>query len=83
MQDCQRHQEKGISERSNIIPIPQNTFRKNMNDFNNNNQYSLKQNFFDPSKSSPPNDFMYKLQSRLSVYDDTLFVKKCFMLTRE
>lgn len=78
MRDCQKHQEK-----SRIIPIQQNSFRKNMNDFNNNQQYSLKQNFFDPSKSSPPNDFMQKLESRLSVYDDTLFVKKSFMLTKE
>jgi hypothetical protein len=27
----------------------------------NKNQYSLKQNFFDPTKSSPPNHFMIKL----------------------
>jgi hypothetical protein len=31
--------------------------------------YSLKQNCFDPSKSSPPNDFMLKLHKRMSVYD--------------
>lgn len=28
------------------------------------NQYSLKQNYFDPSKSSPPNEFMIKLYMR-------------------
>jgi hypothetical protein len=28
-------------------------------------EYSLKQNVFDPSKSSPPNDFMIKLQIRM------------------
>jgi hypothetical protein len=87
MQDCQRHQKKEtITERSNIIPIPQNTFRKNVNIHhfeNNHTQYSLKQNFFDPSKSSPPNDFMSKLQTRLSVYDDMLFFTKCDMLTNE
>jgi hypothetical protein len=32
-------------------------------------EYSLKQNFFDPSKSSPPNEFMIKLQMRLSKFD--------------
>ena len=33
------------------------------------NEYSLKQNFFDPSKSSPPNEFMLKLQQRMAIYD--------------
>jgi len=33
------------------------------------NEYSLKQNFFDPSKSSPPNEFMMKLHQRMSVYE--------------
>lgn len=32
-------------------------------------EYSLKQNVFDPSKSSPPNDFMLKLHLRISIYD--------------
>jgi hypothetical protein len=32
-------------------------------------EYSLKQNSFDPFKSSPPNDFMAKLQHRMSVYN--------------
>jgi hypothetical protein len=32
-------------------------------------EYDLKQNFFDPSKSSPPNDFMMKLQMRMCYYD--------------
>ena len=35
---------------------------------NNYNECSLKQNFFDPSKSSPPNEFMLKLQLRMSTY---------------
>jgi hypothetical protein len=30
------------------------------------NTYILKQNSFDPTKSSPPNDFMLKLTSRLN-----------------
>ena len=32
---------------------------------NNKNEYSLKENSFDPCKSSPPNDFMNKLQKRI------------------
>lgn len=32
-------------------------------------EYSLNQQFFDPSKRSPPNDFMLKLQMRMSIYD--------------
>jgi hypothetical protein len=32
-------------------------------------EYSLKQNSFDPSKSSPPNEFMKKLRYRMSVYN--------------
>jgi hypothetical protein len=31
-------------------------------------EYSLKQNFFDPSKSSPPNEFMIKLHMRINKY---------------
>jgi len=34
-----------------------------------NNQYSLKQNFFDPTKSSPPNIFMIKLYNRMTQYE--------------
>ena len=57
-----------MNEISKIIPIPQNspTSKKELFSYN---EYSLKQNFFDPSKSSPPNDFMLKLQLRMSHYD--------------
>ena len=55
-----------IHERSNIIPIsPSSPTRKSEN------EYSLKENFFDPSKSSPPNEFMKKLQQRMSVYNSS------------
>jgi len=37
-------------------------------------EYSLKQNFFDPTKSSPPNDFLLKLNMRLSVYNSFINV---------
>ena len=57
-----------INERSKIIPIPQNSPTKKKEGFSY-NEYSLKQNFFDPSKSSPPNEFMLKLQLRMSHYD--------------
>jgi hypothetical protein len=57
-----------IYERSNIIPIPQISPTNTKEAFNF-NEYSLKQNFFDPSKSSPPNDFMLKLQLRMSHYN--------------
>lgn len=58
-----------IYERSNIIPIPQISPTNKKQE----NEYSLKQNFFDPSKSSPPNDFMLKLQLRMSLYES--FIK--------
>ncbi len=32
-------------------------------------EYSLNQNFFDPTKSSPPNEFMLKLKLRMSHYN--------------
>jgi hypothetical protein len=58
-----------IDERSIIIPTSKN-LSTSMKEFRNNNQgeYSLKQNFFDPSKSSPPNEFMIKLYMRMSHY---------------
>jgi hypothetical protein len=58
-----------MNERSAPILIKK-TLLTTMNDsYSPKGEYSLKQNFFDPSKSSPPNDFMEKLQKRLSVYN--------------
>ena len=57
-----------INERSKIIPISQNSPTNKKEGFSV-NEYSLKQNFFDPSKSSPPNDFMLKLSLKMSHYD--------------
>lgn len=53
-----------IHERPDIIMIPpiSPTSRSEYN------EYSLKENFFDPSKSSPPNEFMLKLQLRMNSY---------------
>jgi hypothetical protein len=58
-----------IDERSKNIPIPKKLSTL-MEEFRNNRQgeYSLKQNFFDPSKSSPPNEFLIKLYIRMSNY---------------
>lgn len=61
------HPKCTINEKSTIIPIKQN-----LNAYTKNNspkgEYSLKQNFFDPSKSSPPNNFMIKLHMRMNKY---------------
>jgi len=63
-----------INERSYNIPIPQNspTIKKESFSYN---EYSLKQHFFDPSKSSPPNEFMIKLQLRMCHYETVSFNK--------
>jgi len=49
---------------TNPIPIPVK------------NQYSLKQNFFDPTKSSPPNQFMIKLHNRIIKYESSPLLQK-------
>jgi hypothetical protein len=61
-----------IQERSIYIPIKQN-LTSSMKDLSPKGEYSLKQHFFDPTKSSPPNDFMIKLQKRMSVYNTVLY----------
>jgi len=33
-------------------------------------QYDLKENTFDPSKCSPPNEFMLKLTMRMRIYEE-------------
>jgi hypothetical protein len=57
-----------IRERSNIIPIKQNLSTETKINSPSKGEYSLKQNFFDPSKSSPPNEFMIKLHMRINKY---------------
>jgi len=61
-----------IHERSNIIPIKHNLSTSMLN-LSPKGEYSLKQNFFDPSKSSPPNDFMIKLHKRMQIYSSSPF----------
>jgi hypothetical protein len=57
------------NERSTIIQIPK-TPPTNTKDCFNETEYSLKQNFFDPSKRSPPNEFMLKLKLRISLLSE-------------
>ena len=63
-----------IHERSKVIYIKENLSTQ-MKDLSPKGEYSLKQNFFDPSKSSPPNEFMIKLQMRMSNYNSVLYTK--------
>ena len=61
-----------IHERTVIIPIKNNlytTIKESPKD-----EYSLKQTFFDPSKSSPPNDFLIKLQKRMAIYNTDFYL---------
>jgi hypothetical protein len=57
-----------INERSIIIPINKKLSTSMKEDLSPKSEYSLKQNFFDPSKSSPPNEFMIKLHMRMNNY---------------
>ena len=54
--------------RSIPIPIQKSPTNQQINSNSSfrDNTYILKQNNFDPTKSSPPNDFMLKLTSRLN-----------------
>jgi hypothetical protein len=68
-----------IRERSDIIPIKLN-IPTSMKINSYEGEYSLKQNFFDPTKYSPPNEFLIKLQMRMNKYyidnkDDNLAIK--------
>lgn len=49
-------------------PIPINYMNSYINSDMNSNEYSLRQNLFDPFKSSPPNDFIIKLRTRIRTY---------------
>lgn len=63
----------------NIIPINYNS-SKPIKINSPKSEVGLKQNFFDPSKSSPPNLFMIKLHMRANQYhvdnnDDSLDIE--------
>jgi hypothetical protein len=62
-----------INKATNIIPIKQN-LSTSAKELNLKSEYSLKQNFFDPSKSSPPNEFMLKLHMRMNMYNKNIYV---------
>ena len=53
-----------VRSRSEIVLIPQTspTVKKD-------SDYSLNKMFFDPSKSSPPNEFMEKLKTRMDAHN--------------
>ena len=71
-------QPRVIQERSTIIPINiirNNNKKENKKENKNYNQYSLKHNWFDPTKHSPPNQFMINLYNRLHNYNSTNFHK--------
>ena len=55
-------------ERSSIININNKTFTDMKANTINRSEYSLKQNIFDPTKNSPPNNFIIKLQERMGIY---------------
>ena len=55
-----------IHEKSIHIPIPQKTTTEKNSP---KGEYSLKKNFFDPTQSSPPNEFMIKLYMRNKIYN--------------
>ena len=57
-------QKRSITKPINIPTT--NSFSNNLNKIEN--QYSLKENFFDPSKSSPPDNFIEKLEVRMQTY---------------
>jgi hypothetical protein len=58
--------------RSIVIPINKNI--PTASEESPKSEYSLKQNLFDPSKSSPPNLFMMKLHMRMAIYNDTSYL---------
>ncbi len=49
-------------------PIPIKTSKTKNYEINSQPEYSLKHNIFDPTKSSPPDNFMEKLELRMQQY---------------
>ena len=54
-----------IPEKTKDIPI-KNLMKKDSNKLDI--EYEQKENYFDPSKNSPPNDFILKLKLRIFNY---------------
>jgi hypothetical protein len=57
------HKVNATQEKTKIFPIINNLSPPIKQ------EYSLQHSFFDPCNSSPPNDFMLKLEKRLKTYD--------------
>jgi hypothetical protein len=60
-----------IHKKNRVIPINKNFIGQTKTNLSPSSEYSLTQNFFDPSKSSPPNDFMIKLQMRMNRFTES------------
>jgi len=60
-----------IPERGIPIPVSKNspTLPRNLEEVID---YDLNKNIFDPTKSSPPNDFLLKLQKRIELLGSSL-----------
>jgi len=58
-----------INKESNKIIIINNITRQMKEHEFKRDEYDLKQNFFDPTKMSPPNNFIIKLRERIGVYN--------------
>jgi len=54
--------------KNSIINSNSNNKKKQMNLEKTSSEYDEQANFFDPSKQSPPNEFMLKLQMRMLNY---------------
>jgi len=61
---------QNLNKQENLIK------QENFKQENLKSEYSLKQNLFDPTKSSPPNDFMLKLKQRMTVYNNSIFYEE-------
>ena len=58
--------------KSSNISIPKKSTYSNYPIYNSNtcSEYSLTQNLFDPSQSSPPNNFLQKLYKRMQIHEE-------------
>ncbi len=65
MESVRNTSPRAIPGRSAPIPIPMRSPTNAPN-----TEYSLKQNFFDPNKSSPPNSWNTRLLQRLGDYEE-------------
>jgi len=59
-----------INQERKIIPTNSKNLSTIMKDTNKKtHEYGLNQVIFDPTKNSPPNNFMVKLKERMSIYN--------------